>query len=173
MLRGSGIAWDLRKTQPYDAYDRIDFDVPVGKTGDCYDRYLVRVQEMRESNRIIKQCVDWLRANPGPVITDNHKIAAPARIHEVQHGRADPPLQAVHRRLPRSRRRGLCCGGASQGRVRYLPGERWSQQAVSTEDPCPWFCASGHAGRNGPWPHDCRCVAIIGTMDIVFGEIDR
>ena len=67
MLRGSGIAWDLRKTQPYDVYDRMDFDVPVGKTGDCYDRYLVRMQEMRESNRIIKQCVDWLRVNPGPV----------------------------------------------------------------------------------------------------------
>ena len=79
MLRGSGVAWDLRKSQPYDAYDKVDFDVPVGATGDCYDRYLVRVAEMRESNKIIKQCVDWLRANPGPVITDNHKVAPPAR----------------------------------------------------------------------------------------------
>ncbi|MDR0225620.1 MAG: NADH-quinone oxidoreductase subunit D, partial [Burkholderiaceae bacterium] len=66
MLRASGVAWDMRKTQPYEVYDRMDFDVPVGKTGDCYDRYLVRVAEMRQSNRIIKQCVDWLRANPGP-----------------------------------------------------------------------------------------------------------
>ena len=79
MLRGSGVAWDLRKQQPYDAYDRVDFDVPVGVTGDTYDRYLVRVQEMRESNRIMKQCVDWLRANPGPVMTDNHKVAPPSR----------------------------------------------------------------------------------------------
>ena len=79
MLRASGIAWDMRKTQPYEVYDRMDFDVPVGKTGDCYDRYLVRVEEMRQSNRIVKQCVDWLRANPGPVITDNHKIAPPSR----------------------------------------------------------------------------------------------
>jgi NADH-quinone oxidoreductase subunit D len=79
MLRGSGIAWDLRKKQPYDVYDRMDFDIPVGKTGDCYDRYLVRMEEMRQSNRIIKQCVDWLRANPGPVITDNHKVAPPSR----------------------------------------------------------------------------------------------
>lgn len=79
MLRGSGIAWDLRKKQPYDVYDRMDFDIPVGKTGDCYDRYLVRMEEMVQSNRIIKQCVDWLKANPGPVITDNHKVAAPAR----------------------------------------------------------------------------------------------
>jgi hypothetical protein len=79
MLRGSGIAWDLRKKQPYEVYDQLDFDIPVGKTGDCYDRYLVRVEEMRQSNRIIKQCVDWLRANPGPVITDNHKVAPPKR----------------------------------------------------------------------------------------------
>ncbi|UXC20216.1 NADH-quinone oxidoreductase subunit D [Comamonas squillarum] len=79
MLRGSGLAWDMRKSQPYEVYDRMDFDIPVGKTGDCYDRYLVRIAEMRESNRIIKQCVDWLRANPGPVITDNHKVAPPDR----------------------------------------------------------------------------------------------
>ena len=80
MLRGSGVAWDLRKTQPYEVYDRLDFDIPVGKTGDCYDRYLVRVAEMRESNRIVKQCVDWLKANPGPVIVDNHKVAPPSRV---------------------------------------------------------------------------------------------
>ena len=79
MLRGSGVAWDMRKKQPYEVYDRMDFDIPVGKTGDCYDRYLVRVAEMRQSNRIVKQCVDWLRANPGPVITDNHKVAPPDR----------------------------------------------------------------------------------------------
>jgi len=79
MLRGSGLAWDMRKSQPYEVYDRMDFDIPVGKTGDCYDRYLVRIAEMRQSNRIIKQCVDWLRANPGPVITDNHKVAPPDR----------------------------------------------------------------------------------------------
>ena len=79
MLRGSGVAWDMRKKQPYEVYDRMEFDVPVGTTGDCYDRYLVRVAEMRQSNRIVKQCVDWLRANPGPVITDNHKVAPPDR----------------------------------------------------------------------------------------------
>ncbi len=83
----------------------MDFDIPVGTNGDSYDRYLVRVEEMRQSNRIIKQCVEWLRNNPGPVITDNHKVAPPiARGDEDQHGRADPPLQAVHRRLPRARR---------------------------------------------------------------------
>lgn len=63
MLRGSGFAWDLRKKQPYEVYDKMDFDIPVGVNGDCYDRYLVRIEEMRQSNRIIKQCIDWLRKN--------------------------------------------------------------------------------------------------------------
>lgn len=79
MLRGSGVEWDMRKKQPYEVYDRLDFDIPVGVNGDCYDRYLVRVAEMRESNRIIAQCVHWLKNNPGPVITENHKIAPPSR----------------------------------------------------------------------------------------------
>ena len=79
MLRGSGVEWDVRKKQPYEVYDRLDFDIPVGANGDCYDRYLVRVAEMRESTRIISQCVSWLRENPGPVITDNHKVAPPSR----------------------------------------------------------------------------------------------
>jgi NADH-quinone oxidoreductase subunit D len=72
MLRGSGIEWDLRKKQPYEVYDKLNFDIPVGVNGDSYDRYLVRVEEMRQSNNIIKQCISWLRANPGPVISDNH-----------------------------------------------------------------------------------------------------
>ena len=80
MLRGCGIAWDLRKTQPYDAYAKMDFDVALGTNGDTYDRYVVRIEEMRQSNRIIQQCVAWLRANPGPVITDNHKVAPPSRV---------------------------------------------------------------------------------------------
>jgi NADH-quinone oxidoreductase subunit D len=80
MLRGSGVEWDLRKKQPYEVYDRLEFDIPVGVNGDCYDRYLVRIEEMRQSNRIIKQCVDWLRTNPGPVMVDDHKIAPPARV---------------------------------------------------------------------------------------------
>ena len=79
MLRGSGIAWDLRKTQPYEVYANLDFDIPVGVNGDCYDRYLVRMEEFRQSNRIIKQCVDWLRKNPGPVITSDNKMAPPNR----------------------------------------------------------------------------------------------
>jgi NADH-quinone oxidoreductase subunit D len=79
MLRGSGVPWDLRKKQPYAVYDRMDFDIPVGTNGDCYDRYLVRVEEMRQANRIIRQCVAWLRENPGPVIIADHKVASPPR----------------------------------------------------------------------------------------------
>lgn len=79
MLRGSGVEWDLRKKQPYGVYNELDFDIPVGVNGDCYDRYLVRVEEMRQSNRIIRQCVDWLRKNPGPVLLDDYKVAHPPR----------------------------------------------------------------------------------------------
>jgi NADH-quinone oxidoreductase subunit D len=75
-----GIEWDLRKKQPYEVYDLVDFDIPVGVNGDCYDRYLVRIEEMRQSNRIIQQCVEWLRNHPGPVMTDNHKVAPPSRV---------------------------------------------------------------------------------------------
>ena len=79
MLRGSGIEWDLRKKQPYEVYERMDFDIPVGVNGDCYDRYLVRVEEMRQSNRIVQQCVEWLEKNPGPVMIDDRKVRPPSR----------------------------------------------------------------------------------------------
>ena len=79
MLRGSGVEWDLRRKQPYEVYDQMEFAIPVGVNGDCYDRYLVRVEEMRQSNAIIKQCVDWLRNNPGPVVIDDHKLVPPSR----------------------------------------------------------------------------------------------
>src|SRR4026209_783249 len=79
MLRGSVVEWDLRRKQPYEVYDKVDFDIAVGRNGDTYDRFLVRIEEMRQSNRIVRQCIEWLRADPGPVIVNNHKVAPPSR----------------------------------------------------------------------------------------------
>ena len=174
MLRGSGIAWDLRKKQPYEVYDRMDFDIPIGTNGDCYDRYLVRVQEMRESNRIIQQCIAWLRKNPGPVITDNHKVAPPSR--EQMKGSMEELIH--HFKL------------FTEG-MHVPPGEVYA----AVEHPKGEFgIYLVSDGANKPWrlkirapgfPHLAAMdeltrghmiadvVAIIGTMDIVFGEIDR
>lgn len=174
MLRGSGIAWDLRKTQPYDVYDRMDFDVPVGVTGDCYDRYLVRVEEMRQSNRIIAQCVQWLKANPGPVITDNHKVAPPSRegmksnMEELIH-HFKLFTEGMH--VPE---------GEAYAAVEHPKGE-FGIYLVSDSANKPYrlkIRAPGYAHlasldemSRGHMIADV--VAIIGTQDIVFGEIDR
>ncbi len=174
MLRGSGIAWDLRKTQPYDVYDRMDFDVPVGVTGDCYDRYLVRVEEMRQSNRIIAQCVKWLKANPGPVITDNHKVAPPSRegmksnMEELIH-HFKLFTEGMH--VPE---------GEAYAAVEHPKGE-FGIYLVSDGANKPYrlkIRAPGYAHlasldemSRGHMIADV--VAIIGTQDIVFGEIDR
>jgi NADH-quinone oxidoreductase subunit D len=174
MLRGSGIAWDLRKQQPYDVYDQMDFDIPVGTTGDCYDRYLVRVAELRQSNRLIKQCVDWLRANPGPVITDNHKVAPPHReamktsmeelIHHfklftegfhVPEGEAYAAVEHPKGEFGIY----LVSDGANKPYRMKIRAPGFAHLAAMDE------MAKGHMISD--------TVAIIGTMDIVFGEIDR
>ena len=174
MLRGSGIEWDLRKKQPYDVYDQMKFHTPGGKTGDCYDRYLVRVEEMRQANRIIKQCVDWLRANPGPVITDNHKVAAPDResmktnMEELIH---HFKLFSEGFRVPE---------GEAYAAVEHPKGE-FGIYMVSDGANKPYRLKIRAPG----FPHLAAmdemsrghmiadAVAVIGTMDIVFGEIDR
>jgi NADH-quinone oxidoreductase subunit D len=174
MLRGSGVAWDLRKKQPYDVYAEMDFDVPVGVEGDSYDRYVVRVEEMRQSNRIIKQCVDWLRVNPGPVITDNHKIAPPSR-----EGMKSNMEDLIHHfklftegfRVPE---------GEAYAAVEHPKGE-FGIYMVSDGANKPYrlkIRAPGFAHLAGldelTRGHMLAdAVAIIGTMDIVFGEIDR
>ena len=174
MLRGSGVAWDLRKKQPYDAYDKVDFDIPVGKTGDCYDRYLVRVQEMRESNRIIKQCVDWLRVNPGPVITDNHKVAAPAResmkanMEELIH-HFKLFTEGFH--VPM---------GEAYAAVEHPKGEfgiylvsDGANKPYRLKIRAPGFAHLAAMDELSRGHMIADAVAVIGTMDIVFGEIDR
>jgi NADH-quinone oxidoreductase subunit D len=174
MLRGSGIAWDLRKQQPYDVYDRMDFDIPVGKTGDCYDRYLVRVEEMRQSNRIIKQCVDWLRVNPGPVITDNHKVAAPSR-----EGMKSNMEELIHHfklftegfHVPE---------GEAYAAVEHPKGEfgiylvsDGANKPYRMKIRAPGFAHLAAMDEMARGHMIADTVAVIGTMDIVFGEIDR
>ena len=174
MLRGSGVAWDLRKKQPYEVYDQLEFDVPVGTNGDCYDRYLVRMEEMRQSNRIIKQCIDWLRKNPGPVITDNHKVAPPPRakmkegMEELIH-HFKLMTEGIH--VP---------PGEVYAAVEHPKGE-FGVYAVSdgANKPyrvklrAPGFAHLSAMDRMARGHLVADVVAIIGTMDIVFGEIDR
>jgi len=174
MLRGSGVEWDLRKKQPYEVYDRVEFDIPVGVNGDCYDRYLVRIEEMRQSNRIIKQCIDWLRANPGPVMTDDHKVAPPSRvamktnmeelIHHFKlftegiHVPAGETYAAVE--APKGEFGiYLVSDGANKPYRMKIRAPGFPHLAALDE------MARGHMIAD--------VVAIIGTQDIVFGEIDR
>ncbi len=174
MLRGSGIAWDLRKKQPYDAYSLMDFDIPVGKTGDCYDRYLVRVAEMRQSNRIIQQCIGWLRVNPGPVITDNHKIAAPSResmksnMEELIH-HFKLFTEGFHVPV-----------GEAYAAVEHPKGEfgiyivsDGANKPYRLKIRAPGFAHLAGMDEMARGHMIADAVAIIGTMDIVFGEIDR
>ena len=174
MLRGSGVEWDLRKKQPYEVYDRLEFDIPVGVNGDCYDRYLIRMEEFRQSNRIIKQCVDWLRKNPGPVIIDNHKGAPPSRVDMKQNmeemihhfklfteGFHVPPGEAY---VAVEHPKGefgiyLVSNGANKPYRRKIRAPGFALLAALDE------MSRGHMISD--------VVAIIGTQDIVFGEIDR
>lgn len=174
MLRGSGIEWDLRKKQPYEVYANLDFDIPVGVNGDCYDRYLVRMEEMRQSNRIIKQCIDWLRKNPGPVITADNKVAPPNR-----EGMKTNMEDLIHHfklftegfHVP---------AGEAYAAVEHPKGE-FGIYMVSDGANKPYRLKIRAPG----FPHLAALdemtkghmiadlVAIIGTQDIVFGEIDR
>ena len=174
MLRGSGIEWDLRKKQPYEVYDLLDFDVPVGVNGDCYDRYLVRVEEMRQANRIIKQCVEWLRNNPGPVMVDNHKVAPPSRVDMksnmeelIHHFKLF--TEGMH--VP---------AGEAYSAIEHPKGEfgiylvsDGANKPYRLKIRAPGF-AHLHALDEMARGHMLAdVVTIIGTQDIVFGEIDR
>ncbi|MDP2109127.1 MAG: NADH-quinone oxidoreductase subunit D, partial [Rhodocyclaceae bacterium] len=178
MLRGSGVEWDLRKKQPYEVYDRLDFDIPVGVTGDSYDRYLVRMEEMRQANRIIKQCIAWLRADSakgaGPVITDNHKVAPPSRekmkgsMEELIHhfklfseGMHVPPGEVY---VGTEHAKGefgvyMISDGANKPYRVKLRSAAFQHLAAMDE------LSKGHMLAD--------VVTIIGTIDVVFGDVDR
>jgi NADH-quinone oxidoreductase subunit D len=174
LLRGSGVEWDLRKKQPYEVYDQVEFDIPVGVNGDCYDRYLVRVEEMRQSNHIIQQCVKWLRDNPGAVMTDNYKVAPPARVVMKR----DMEALIHHFKLFSE---GFCLpAGEAYAAIEHPKGE-FGVYLVSDGANKPYRIKIRAAG----FPHLAALdemvrghmiadlVAVLSSLDIVFGEIDR
>jgi NADH-quinone oxidoreductase subunit D len=174
MLRGSGFAWDLRKQQPYEVYDRMDFDIPVGVNGDCYDRYLVRIEEFRQSNRIIKQCIDWLRKNPGPVITDNHKIAPPSREDMKQ------DMESLIHHFKLFTEGFHVPAGEAYAAVEHPKGEfgifmisDGANKPYRLKIRAPGFAHLAALDEMTRGHMIADLVAIIGTQDIVFGEIDR
>jgi NADH-quinone oxidoreductase subunit D len=174
MLRGSGVEWDLRRKQPYEVYDQLDFDIPVGKEGDCYDRYLVRIEEMRQSNKIMQQCIDWLRVNPGPVIVDNVKIAPPSRADMKD----DMEALIHHFKLFTE---GYCVPeGEVYSAVEHPKGEfgiymvsDGANKPYRVKIRAPGFPHLAAMNEMAKGHLLADVVAIIGTMDIVFGEIDR
>ncbi|CAN5326623.1 NADH-quinone oxidoreductase subunit D [soil metagenome] len=174
MLRGSGIAWDLRRKQPYAVYDRMAFDVPVGVNGDCYDRYLVRIEEMRQSNSIIRQCIDWLRDHPGPTMLDDHKITPPTRVDMKD----DMEALIHHFKLFTE---GYCVPeGESYAAVEAPKGELGvylisdgANKPYRMKVRAPGFAHLAAMDEMVRGHMLADVVAVIGTQDIVFGEIDR
>ena len=174
MLRGSGVEWDLRKKQPYEIYDRLDFDIPVGVNGDCYDRYLVRIEEMRQSNHLIKQCVDWLRDNPGPVTLDDHKLVPPRR----EEMKDDMESLIHHFKLFTE---GYCIPeGECYAAVEHPKGEfgiylvsDGANKPYRLKIRPPGFVHLSSMNEMVKGHMLADVVAVIGTQDIVFGEVDR
>ncbi|MDH3647427.1 MAG: NADH-quinone oxidoreductase subunit D [Gammaproteobacteria bacterium] len=174
MLRGSGVEWDLRRKQPYEVYDQVDFEIPIGSNGDCYDRYLVRIEEMRQSNVIIRQCIHWLRDNPGPVMIDDYKIVPPTR----EDMKGDMESLIHHFKLNTE---GYCVpAGEAYAAIEHPKGEL-GVYLVSDGANKPFRMKVRAPGFAHISAMDCMVrghmladvVAVIGTMDIVFGEIDR
>ena len=174
MLRGSGVEWDLRKKQPYAVYNELDFDIPVGLNGDCYDRYLVRVEEMRQSNRIIKQCVDWLRENPGPVMTDDKKIAPPQRM-----GMKDDMESLIHHFKLFTEGYSVTKGEvytaveAPKGEFGVYLISDGANKPYRVKIRAPGFAHLASMSEMVVGHMLADVVAVMGTQDIVFGEIDR
>ncbi len=174
MLRGSGVEWDLRKKQPYAMYDQVDFDIPVGTNGDSYDRYLVRIEEMRQSNNIIKQCVDWLRKNPGSVMHEDHKITPPPR----EKMKGDMEALIHHFKLATE---GYCLPeGEAYAAIEHPKGEfgcyivsDGANKPYRLKVRAPGFAHMSAMDELTKGHMLADVVTVIGTMDIVFGEVDR
>jgi len=174
MLRGSGVEWDIRKNEPYSVYEKLEFDVPVGVTGDCYDRYLVRMEEMRQSTRIINQCVAWLKANPGPVMSDDHKVTPPNR----EAMKDDMESLIHHFKLFTE---GFCIPeGESYTAVEAPKGEfgvylvsDGANKPYRVKIRAPGFAHLAAMDEMSKGHMLSDVVTIIGSQDVVFGEVDR
>ena len=174
MLRGSGVEWDLRRKQPYEIYDQLEFDIPIGVNGDCYDRYLVRVEELRQSNRIIRQCVTWLRENPGPVIAGDYKVVPPGRIDMKD----DMESLIHHFKLFTE---GYCVpAGEAYAALEHPKGEfgvylvsDGANKPYRLKIRAPGFVHISAMDEMVRGHMLADVVAVIGTQDIVFGEVDR
>ena len=174
MLRGSGIEWDIRKNEPYSVYDKLDFEIPVGVTGDCYDRYLVRMEEMRQSTQIINQCVAWLKENPGPVMSDDHKVTPPDR----EDMKGDMESLIHHFKLFTE---GYCLPeGESYTAVEAPKGEfgvylvsDGANKPYRVKIRAPGFAHLAAMDEMAKGHMLSDVVTIIGSQDIVFGEVDR
>ncbi|KDR20480.1 NADH dehydrogenase [ubiquinone] iron-sulfur protein 2, mitochondrial [Zootermopsis nevadensis] len=172
MLRGSGIKWDLRKAQPYDAYDEMEFDVPIGVKGDCYDRYLCRVEEMRQSLKIIEQCLN--KMPPGEIKTDDMKVSPPSRAE------MKTSMEALIHHFKLFTQGYTVPAGSTYTAIEAPKGE-FGVYLVSDGSSRPYRCkikAPGFAhlaalDKLGRFHMLADIVAIIGTLDVVFGEIDR
>ena len=174
MLRGSGIEWDLRKKQPYEVYDSMEFDIPVGVNGDCYDRYLVRIEEMRQSNNIIKQCIAWLRKNSGPVMIDSHKVAPPSRVGMKQN------MEELIHHFKLFTEGMHVPAGEAYAAVEHPKGEfgiylvsDGANKPYRLKIRAPGFAHLSALDEMVRGHMIADVVAIIGTQDIVFGEVDR
>jgi len=171
-LRASGVAWDLRKSQPYDAYDKMDFDIPVGKYGDCYDRYVVRMMEMRESLKIMRQAIE--KMPEGPTITENRKVASPPRAD------MKTSMEALIHHFKLMTEGMHVPAGETYTAVEAPKGE-FAVYLVSDGTNKPYRCKIRAPGFAHLQAMDMMCeghmladaVAVIGSIDIVFGEIDR
>ena len=172
MLRGSGIEWDLRKKQPYEVYAEMDFDIPVGVNGDCYDRYLVRVEEMRQSNRIIQQCVEWLQREPGP---GDARRSQGARRRAASEMKDDMEALIHHFKLFTE---GYCVPAGETYAAVEAPKGEFGIYLISdgANKPYRLKCRAPGFAHCRRWTRWCAghmladVVAVIGTQDIVFGE---
>jgi NADH-quinone oxidoreductase subunit D len=176
VLRGSGVAWDLRRSQPYECYEEMEFDIPVGRHGDCYDRQVVRMEEMRQSIRIIKQCVEKLSLaeNQGPVLTPNHKITPPRRAQ------MKGSMESLIHHFKLFTEGFHVPAGEVYAAVEAPKGE-FGVYLVSDGGDKPYKCKIRAPGFAHLQAMDFLCrghlladvSAILGALDIVFGEVDR